>query len=58
MVLRRVVFGAAVFILSWTAVAVSAPGPARRPGKGLVVAFLPIGASPERMAAVCEARPL
>ena len=54
MALRRLVFGAAVLILAWTAAAFSAPGPARRPGKGMVAVFLPIGASPERVAAVAE----
>jgi len=54
MALRRLVFGAVVLILSWTAAAASAPGPARRPGKGMVAAFLPIGASLERVAAVAE----
>ena len=54
MSLRRAIFGTAILILSWTTVAVSAPGPARRPGKGLVVAFLPIGASPERVATLAE----
>ncbi len=54
MSLRRAIFGTAILILSWTAVAVSAPGPARRPGKGMVAAFVPIGASPERVAAVAE----
>ncbi len=54
MALRRLVFSAVVLILAWTAAAVSAPGPARRPGKGMVAAFLPIGASSERVAAVAE----
>jgi predicted Zn-dependent protease len=54
MALRRLVFGAAVLILAWTAAAFSAPGPARRPAKGMVAVFLPIGASPERVAAVAE----
>jgi predicted Zn-dependent protease len=50
--LRRVALCAVLLALAWTVAASSAPG--RRPGKGKVLALVPIGASYERVAALDE----
>ena len=50
--LRRVALCAVLLVLTWTVAASSAT--ARRPGKGTVLALVPMGASAERVAALEE----
>jgi predicted Zn-dependent protease len=51
---RRVALCAVLLALAWTVAASSAAGPAKRPGKGQVLALVPVGASAERVAALDE----
>ena len=50
----RTLIGAALLVFAWTVTAFSAAGLARRPGKGTILALVPMGASAERVAALDE----